>query len=63
MAERESSLLSSICEPNLRTAFSDFFDALDDEDCQIMAPNNIVAGKDSDEEDIDNLLEMEIIDF
>ena len=33
IAERDMALLSDICEPNLRTAFADFFDDLDEENC------------------------------
>ena len=33
IAERDSDLIGSMCEQNLRFALFEFFDALDEEDC------------------------------
>ena len=63
MAERDLDLLSSICEPGLRSAFTDFFDALDEEDCQVMAPESKRTDESNDDELSTDLLDLEIIDF
>ena len=52
MAERDSDLISSICEPGLRSAFTDFFDALDEEDCQIMAPESKRTDESNDDDEL-----------
>ena len=46
-----------MCEQNLRFSLFEFFDALDEEDCQVE-----VRGASEDEEDSPNI-KMEIIDF
>ena len=46
-----------MCEQNLRFSLFEFFDALDEEDCQVE-----VRGASEDEEDSANI-KMEIIDF
>ena len=56
IAERDMSTLSSICEQNLRTSFSEFFDALDEEDCQIEAVS--IA-----EEEEEKAPTLEIVDY
>ena len=35
IATRDTATISAICEGNLRTAINDFFDALDEEECEI----------------------------
>ena len=57
IAERDTDLIGSMCEQNLRFSLFEFFDALDEEDCQVE-----VRGASEDEEDSANI-KMEIIDF
>ena len=57
IAERDTNLIGNMCEKNLRFAFSEFFDALDEEDCQVEA---IEAPE--DEKDTTDI-KMQIIDF
>ena len=35
ICERDVSMLSSISEPNLRESFMDFFESLDEEECEV----------------------------
>ena len=54
ITERDTGMLSGICETDLRRTFSDYFDYLDDEDCQIET-----RGLTSESEEI----QLEIIDY
>ena len=53
ICERDLNLLSQITEPNLREAFYDFFETLDEEDCEVQGVNVGTSSK----------TKIELIDF
>ena len=57
IAERDTGLIGSMCEANLRSALYEFFDVLDEEDCEVKATEVV-----EDEQDSTNI-RVDIIDF
>ena len=53
ICERDVSMLSSISEPNLRESFMDFFESLDEEECEVSGVN---VGTNS-------TIKIELVDF
>lgn len=53
ISERDTKLLAQLCEGNLRESFNDFYETMDEENCEV----ELVNGKDF------NDIKIELIDF
>ena len=65
IATRDTATISAICEGNLRTAINDFFDALDEEECeiqerQVLEPDFIEDDDTDDDENQDRNSAIEL---